>query len=493
LSFIRRVSSALLVLSTIAVSACSGATAPRSIPVVEGQTRSLAGPAPTATPSCLYTDAQLRTDPDPEVPAVKSAYESWIAANAIPVRSEACDTDFSDLQPFGAVVAGKRIVGLGESSHGVGDYSEVKTRMVEYLHEKLGFDVIAFEYDMFNDYEVNAKLPTLSAKQAMWQGGFAVWWSTQALPLFAYIQAQSKTSHPLILAGFDIQAYVTKPASRRRAFYAAIAPYDAAYAATASKQDETYLEFLNSAPFPATKKWLAKLHKILPQMNKFYAGLGSWMGAHMNQLVANASDKNLPGLMRQIAIGTLAYAKEQATANDMAASVAARDAGMAADVNYLANTLYPGKKIILWAHNQHVARGEQGFPSMGSIIEANFGSQYYATGLLPLRGRGAYGPGQTYKEPPPPANSIDAILYYSRMRWAYVDLSRQSPAPGNAWMSGHPLLYDYFGYYIPPAGVPDRTFDGLVYVDTIHPPTYLYPSSEQVRRNQLPQSPMLSR
>ena len=90
-------------------------------------------------------------------------------------------------------------------------------------------------------------------------------------------------------------------------------------------------------------------------------------------------------------------------------------------------------------------------------------------------------------------NSIDAILYYSRMRWAYVDLSRQTPAPGNAWMSGRPLLYDFFGYYIPPAGVPDQTFDGIVYVDAIHPPTYLYPNSEQVRRDQLPQNAMFPR
>lgn len=423
------------------------------------------------------------------VSAVKGAYQSWIAANAIPIRSETCDSDFSDLQPFGAIVGDKRIMGLGESSHGVGDYSEVKTRMVKYLHEKLGFDVIAFEYDMLNDYQVNAKLKTLSPKEAMWQGAFAVWWSTQTLPLFEYIHEQSKTSHPLILAGFDIQAYATKPAARKRAFYAAIAPVDAAYATTASKQDQTYIEFLNSEPLPVTKKWLNQLHKVLPQMNEFYAGLDSWMRAHMKQLVAKASDKSLPGLMLQVAVGTSAYIGEQAAGNDENASNAARDAGMAADVSYLATTLYPGKKIILWTHNLHVARGETAFPNMGSIIEANFGSQYYATGLLPLRGHGAYNNAQTYKEPPPPAKSIDAILYYSRMRWAYVDMSRESAVLGNAWMSGRPLLYDYFGYYLPPAGIPDKTFDGLVYVDTIHPPTYLFPqSSERVRDNQLPRS-----
>src|SRR5277367_2089555 len=76
--------------------------------------------SPTPTPSGLYTDAQLRTPADPNARPEPKTHEAWTVANTIPVRSETYDKDFSDLMPFGAAIGNRRIVGLGESSHGVG-------------------------------------------------------------------------------------------------------------------------------------------------------------------------------------------------------------------------------------------------------------------------------------------------------------------------------------------------------------------------------------
>jgi erythromycin esterase len=424
--------------------------------------------------ACLDTDEQLRAPVARKAPREKAAYEKWMAQNAVPVRSETCDTDFSDLRPFGAIVGQKRIVGLGESSHGVGDYSSLKVRLIKYLHEDLGFDVIAFEYSMFEDYMVNRAIRSLSPKEAMWHGCYGVWWSTQALPLFQYIKEQSTTAHPLILAGFDVQQYVDL---KRRAdtFRSVITPVDAAYADKVAQQDFKYMKFLTTYTSPPSKKWRRELRTMLPRLTEFYNGLSTWIGKHMKRLIAYSDDPNLPGLMQQVANGSPASARELYVLNNDRSN-SERDIGMADNVKYLATTLYPGKKIMLWSHDVHIATGQTGWKSMGSVIKRDFGDAYYATGLLPFRGHGALNSEQIYKEPIPPTRSIDAMLYYARWRWAYVDMSQQLRTAGNRWMWGPTLEYDYFGYYdIMPPAIANRLFDGLMYVYLIHPPTYLFP------------------
>ena len=477
-TFVR--SCALLAVFAVLASGCGGPVS--SIPYAgispASALRQAAEEAPLS--SCLDTNKQLRTPVDPNAPREKAAYETWIAQNAIPVRSESCDRDFSDLQPFGAIVGDKRIVGLGESSHGVGDYSTLKVRLIKYLHEKLGFDVIAFEYPMFQDYKVNEEIRSFSPKHAMIHGCYGVWWSSEVLPLFRYIKEQASTSHPLILAGFDIQQYMGLN-GRAAAFREVIAPVDPAYADRVAQQDLAYFTFLLGYTYPVPRKWRHDLHAMLPGLTDFYSDVSAWMERHMTRLVAAAKDKKLPGLMQQVANTAPAYAQELYILNNNRSS-SVRDEAMAADVKYLATRLYPDKKIILWSHSEHIALGKVGWKNMGSRIQDDFGDAYYATGLLPFRGHGAYNNGQVYREPRPPRDSIDAILYYTRWRWAYVDMSQPRRGAGDEWMWGPPLRYDTFGsYYMSPPATPRKLYNGLMYVYLIHPPNYLGPRGARPR------------
>jgi erythromycin esterase len=438
--------------------------------------------APTATPRGLYTDAQLRTTADPNAKAEPKAYEAWTAANAVPIRSETDDQDFSDLAPFGAAVGNRRIVGLGESSHGVGDYSLMKTRLIKYLHEQKGFDVIAFEYDMFDDYIVNKTLATATPEQSMWNGCFGVWWSSEALELFSYIQQQAKTKHPLILAGMDVQEYAMTD-QRAAAMQAAIAPVDATMAANVASYDPTYVNLINKAADTGDATALAAQ---MPALKTFYANLDEWMSAHMNAMVAHSADKNMPRLLQTVARYTPNYALEvdqlDHTKYDLgAAGNAPRDAGMAGDVDFLARTLYPTQKIMIWAHNYHLQR-QNVYTNTGSLIEKDFGTAYYATGLLPYRGQGAYNGGQIYNEPTAPAQSIDGNMYYARWRWSFLDFSSLTKNAGDAWAFKN-QHWDYFGFYSLPAFVPKDAWDGIVYVDEIHPPHYLFPTNGQTKKS----------
>src|ERR1043165_8433060 len=78
--------------------------------------------------------------------AARDARVDWLAANAVRVRTlDPHDDDFADLEPLRKTLAGLRVVMLGEQNHGDGTTFLAKTRLSRFLHERMGFDVLAFE------------------------------------------------------------------------------------------------------------------------------------------------------------------------------------------------------------------------------------------------------------------------------------------------------------------------------------------------------------
>jgi hypothetical protein len=83
---------------------------------------------------------------------------AYLKKHAIPVRSiDAEDGNSADLEPLREVIGNRRIVMLGESTHGDGATFAAKIRLIKFLHERMGFDVLAFESGFYIRYAIHRK------------------------------------------------------------------------------------------------------------------------------------------------------------------------------------------------------------------------------------------------------------------------------------------------------------------------------------------------
>ncbi|MFC0131099.1 hypothetical protein CR105_04570 [Massilia eurypsychrophila] len=151
----------------------------------------------------LLSDAALRLAPADIAPA-SAAWRADVASRVHPIRSLYSD-DFSDLQFLKPVLAAKRVVQLGESGHGVAEFNLVKVRLIQFLHQQMGYDVIAFESSLPQCYLADQAIGSAMPIEVMKRCLFPIWHSNETLPLFDYLDASRKSGKRLTLAGFDTQ------------------------------------------------------------------------------------------------------------------------------------------------------------------------------------------------------------------------------------------------------------------------------------------------
>jgi erythromycin esterase len=177
--------------------------------------------------------------------------DRWLQDNHVAIRSsDPSDTDFSDLQFLKPLIGQKRVVQLGESAHGTAEFSSVKTRLIKFLHQEMGFEVVAFESGLFDCFRANERMDFRSAAQAMRACTAGVWNTTEVLALFEHIKSSRSTPRPLFLAGFDIQrtgsrAEFDRPAQLRQT----IAVFDPLLAEEAFALDQEWVQTLDLAGY----------------------------------------------------------------------------------------------------------------------------------------------------------------------------------------------------------------------------------------------------
>lgn len=126
---------------------------------------------------------------------------------AVPVRSiDLSDEDFSDLVPLKDALTGVTVLGLGEATHADGAAYRAKVRLAKFLHQIMGFDVLIWEAGFLDAYYMNQELrdPAISLASAKAKLMNDTWAASENVDgLFAYARSSWQASHPLQMAGMN--------------------------------------------------------------------------------------------------------------------------------------------------------------------------------------------------------------------------------------------------------------------------------------------------
>ncbi|MFV8354378.1 erythromycin esterase family protein [Flavobacterium sp. XS2P14] len=105
------------------------------------------------------------------------------------------------------VIKSKKIVLLGEQSHGDGATFDEKVEIIKYLHEKLGYNTIVFESGFYDHYKAFKQYSENKSNISIFsEAVFGIWSDTKAFQnLMNYVNERAKQNDPIKILGFDSQ------------------------------------------------------------------------------------------------------------------------------------------------------------------------------------------------------------------------------------------------------------------------------------------------
>lgn len=417
-------------------------------------------------------------------------WEAWTRDHAYrldtikPVEGKINKESFKDLGMLKPLLHDKRIVFLGESSHGVAEFNQAKTRLIQYLHEEMGYNVLAFESGLSNASLAYGQIGSQSAEQTMKDSIFGVWWSKEILPLFDYLKAAQDSEKPLMLTGFDMQfqyplmdgrwlkdeklAERLKQAEEKLADYAGGTELEA-YQKEKNRLIGVYKGVLRALQAKEREEPIEALYPFNPKLVK--------------QLERSLQDRiRVADEYVELSIkANRSYAEEDYTAyaETFLESMEWRDQAMLDNLLWLATEVYPNEKFIVWAHNDHIRKAHSevmGSPYpvklMGERLPEEWKKYSYVLGLYPVSGKTSDNSGAVHDVLPLEEGSIESIVSQaSRSSYTFIDLKYRSNERGNSWM--FEPRYAYSWGMIPESFVARDQYDGLLLIDDVHPPQYI--------------------
>ncbi len=412
--------------------------------------------------------------------AQDSGWIAWLREHhhALRPQSAGAADDFADLQFLKPVLEGRRIVQIGESHHSVAEYGAVKTRLIKFLHQEMGFDVLAFESSIYECYA--ADLRRLSATDALFSTIFGVWAFEEVLPLFEYLKQTQATARPLAFSGFDPQISSRTGAATRPAFFQrVVGVLDPVYANDVAIFDAQFVDRIQ-------REGPAYARDEEDRLVAFYTRLAVFLEANRAALAEAFPGDASPLIAQRVAWSSVklvqllrSYGNNPDDAS-LQGHMAIRDNAMADNLTFLARELYPDRKIIVWAANIHVRHANAAttwvFPTMGQWLSERFRDELYTIGLYPNRGT-VPGARSVFSIDPAEPGTLERLLSDAGSPQLFVDLLHQSRGNGTRWMFEPMLSRDASisgpQAMLPVLIVPRDQYDGLLFIDRVSAPRFI--------------------
>ncbi|NKB86613.1 MAG: hypothetical protein GKS06_00125 [Acidobacteria bacterium] len=449
---------------------------------------------------------------------------AWLEQHAVPIATiDPAVEDFSDLEPLVDAIGDATIVQLGESSHGAGATFSGKVRLIKFLHQRMGFDVVVWESGMYDLSKTNAALRDGDDPIAAGRlGVFGIWSGVEEVaPLWEYAAASWSGDRPLEMAGYDMQF----SGSAGSGYFDELAEFVAAVDDEELAQRTTALVATADAGYEGfgafnTARWeeVARLRDAGVTGEEQSAALAEWGEANRARLSPTSADLDVyrtaldellelldnPAFadahsavdldfMRHTVInargfGTSIYERSAIDAPTEGPEQLVwqnrgwnrRDTRNADIMRWFVEERYAGRKVIIWAHNGHIMNAYykhdwteliqepqlDGMKPVGVFLDEMYGDDVYTIGFTAYEGSAPFGGGGEVVGPAP-EGSLEHALHTLGHPHAFLDFRQLDDQP-NHWRR-QPSTMAIRGYM--PEELPDwtRVVDAMFFNDVMTP------------------------
>lgn len=418
-----------------------------------------------------------RADAVPVAPPPTAANRDWLASHTWVLRTADADGgDDSDLEAFRRIVGDARVVALGEDTHGTSEFFRMKHRLTRYMVEEMGARVFAIEANQLAVEPINRYVHGGAGPvEQVMRGMFAVWNTQEMKAMIEWMRAHNAT-HPaaqVSFVGYDMQD-PSLPIDSVRAF---LSRRDPALLPLAERHYSAYREAWRERAYPqrpdsVRRGWQSGAESMWEEVTRRGP---AWLAAAQTRADTAEVEWALQNanVVRQAALAALT------------GRLGDRDSAMAANIQWLLGRNGNAGRVIVWAHNGHVARdpdprlGIFGGNSMGTYLGATLGASLRVFGLVSYAGTYRATVSATdrnfieVQSVPAPLGAVEEALHRiaveRRVGHLVADLRAGRTDPAGAWllaprptrMIGYAAVdFDWEQMVILP-----RVFDAVVFID----------------------------
>lgn len=282
-------------------------------------------------------------------------------------------------------VKDKRVVAIGESTHGLGEFFTTKSALIQYLHSELDYEVLAMEGG-FGDINLAwSDIEKLSASDLVEKTLFGNFSCEEIAPLFTYIKNKSADSKALIYAGFDTQI----SGSYYEIYLDTICDF-LKLAINIQEEFSAYAVMYQASFEPDSTNFIRYRDRYQDALEKIQDAVRENRSAIQKQfgLEELAIDIMLRSLDMQYKAVQYSFANRM-NREYIPRGVEIRDSLMAENLFWLLDR-FPDKKFIIWGHNSHIQKHgvlHMQTKWMGHYLKEVLGDDYFSIGLFAYKGK----------------------------------------------------------------------------------------------------------
>jgi len=294
-----------------------------------------------------------------------TALNSAIGSLSMPINLSTNDSLFDSLDPLMAKLGDKKIVAIGESTHGSSEFYQLREIITKRLIQEKGFNVVVLE-SPYDDIELlNKGLESNSLDSLINKHLFSIY-QTQEVKSFLQWYKDNRKRYDLKFKGCDDSFWVFNKLLQNNL--------------KSIKIDD---KKLNQLLKQLKSNWTKSAVNSLKKEAKISASIYYNILAIENHL---KSTDNLTPTVEEILFNSKnTYVNYINIENRK--PIQSRDEIMADRVSYLAQN--KNNKIVVWAHNAHISNEiivDDEIGIMGRDLKQEFGKDYHTIGLSTLNG-----------------------------------------------------------------------------------------------------------